>query len=170
MPMKDFDSYKNPIDCKCIKVQQNTNKVIKSKGNLVYTNITKGRTKTSNVGFKLEDGRYIIGYGSSLLLVEKDLITYKVYKSIHYEGALLQTENEIYHEIVNKLNVMSPEFKKFLQESKLSINKPLDIRDVAFVKRYLNEYGCIRPNKVDMDFLEGIIPERLKMTDVIIKV
>lgn len=170
MPMIDFDSYKNPVDCKCIKVQQNKNKVIKSKGNMCYTNITKGRAKTSNIGFKLEDGRCIIGYGSNLLLVETDLVNYKVYKSIHYEDTLLSVDNETYFKIINNLDVMSPEFKKFLQENKLSFTKPLDDRDVAFVKRYLEEYGCIRPNKVDLDFLEGIVPQKLKMNDVVVKV
>lgn len=170
MNMVDFDSYKNPADCRCIKLQQNKNKVIKCTGNLVHTNILRGKTKTSNIGFKLEDGRFIIGYGSNILLVEEDLISYKVYKSIHYENTLLPMDSETYYKIVNNLKILSPDFRKFLQENKLSINKPLDDIDKAFVRRYLKENGCIRPNKIDLDFLEDIIPERLKLTDVVLKV
>ena len=165
--MKDFDSVKRPIDCKCIKIQQNTNKVIKSKRNLVYTNITKGRTKTSNIGFKLQDGRCIIGYGSNVLLVEKNLVDWTPYKSIHYKEPLIDMDNQTYFEIVNNLDIMSPEFKKFLQENKLSISKVLDKRDELFVRRYIDEYGCLRPNKVDMDFLDGVIPKKFKSSDII---
>lgn len=157
-----FEPVDNP---QCITRYRGTEKIIKSKDNLVCTRYASLRLRTSTTGFKLEDGRFVIGYGGKLLLIDENKRNYKVYKTIHYFKDIENINAESYKEIIENLDVLSPDFRKFLRENRISPTRVMEDVDKFFVKRYLMAHGGEFPmNKLDMEFINGKVAKKLDMS------